>query len=65
MTPIFPSGKRTWENAGMCVKCKAEDAASQGRHMLHWVTINIAGDGWLEASCWRCGFTWQVAAADQ
>jgi hypothetical protein len=56
---------RTWEDMGMCVKCEAEDLASHGRHMLHWVEVTRQGGGWLEASCWRCGFTWQVEAADQ
>ena len=55
---------RTWDDPGVCVKCEAKHDNPWGGHHLRWVSINMAGDGWLEVSCWRCGFTWQVEAAD-
>ena len=64
--PENPHPPQTWQNAGICPKCKSGDYPAFGRHHIRWQeTDTMSGGGWLEAQCHRCYFTWQIKAADE
>ena len=57
---------QTWENAGICPKCYSGDYPAYGRHPIRWLEEDrVGGGGRLEASCHRCGYGWQIEAADE
>ncbi len=61
---IHPS--QTWQNAGICPKCMSGDYSAYTRHRIQWQEPDTSGGGgWLEASCHRCGYSWQIKAADE
>ncbi len=57
---------QTWQNAGICPKCKSGDYPAYGRHQIRWNTRTRGGGGdMLVAQCHRCGYTWRIKAADE
>ena len=57
---------QTWQNAGICPKCEAGDYRAYNRHRIRWLdTDRTGGGGLLEATCHRCGYGWQIEAADE